>query len=198
MRIVTPAAAVITAAVAAATFGLAGAASAAPLSHQSTARAAWKHGATVDAAEQSRYWLAASKELPTSDVHEREDLKTLVSIPLTGTTASQRATAQRVVRELNGFFQTPGLYGVAAGRPVKIARADWIKSNKVAAAKQSFWLAGAQDELASYGTRYGKARVALRSLGSIPLTSTTAAQRATAHRDVKALDAFFKTPGLGT
>jgi hypothetical protein len=196
MRIALPASAVLVAATAAATLGLAGAASAAPASHYTTARADWKHGARADAAEQSRFWLAASKVLPTRDVHERDDLATLAKIPLTSTTADQRATAHRVTRELNGFFRTPGLYGIAAGHPKKIARADWIKSTKVAAARQNRWLGAANDELASYGTRYAKARTALRSLESIPLTSTTAKQRATAHRDVRALDAFFHTPGL--
>jgi hypothetical protein len=198
MRIATPAAAAIAAALATATLGLAGAAVAAPASHYSTARKDWQRGAQAVAAEQSRHWVAARHQLPRRDVHERHDLRTLASIPLTGTTAKQRATAVRVTRELNGFFHTPGLYGVAAGKPVKIARADWIKSAHVAAAREGFWLGAADDELASHGKRYHAERVDLTSLESIPLTSTTAKQRATARRDRRALDKFFHTPGLGS
>jgi hypothetical protein len=197
MRIAPRAAAAIAAALATATLGLAGAAAAAPVSHYSTARGDWKRGAQVDAAEQSRYWAAARHQLPRRDVHERHDLHTLASIPLTDTTAKQRATAVRVTRELNGFFRTPGLYGVAAGKPAKIARADWIKSAHVAAAREKSWLGAADDELASYGKRYHAERGDLASLESIPLTSTTAKQRATARRDYRALDQFFRTPGLG-
>jgi hypothetical protein len=198
MRIATPAAAALAAALTTATFGLAGTAVAAPAGHHATARADWKRGATVAAANQSRYWLAARHQLPTRFAHERQDLASLVSIPLTSTTAKQRATAARDTRELNGFFRTPGLYGVAAGKPSKFARADWIKSFRVAAARQNFWLGGADDELAAYGKRYRDQRAELSSLESIPLTSTTAKQRATAHRDVRALDKFFHTPGLGS
>jgi hypothetical protein len=197
MRIATPTAAAITIALATATFGLAGVATAAPASHLSAARADWKHGAQVAAADQGRTWLAARGELASRYSHERHDLAALAKIPLTSTTAKERATALRDTRELNGFFHTPGLYDVPAGKPRKIARADWIKSTRVAAAKQNVWLAGANDELAAFGKRYRAARTDLSSLESLPLTGLTAKQRATAHRDVRALDKFFGTPGLG-
>jgi hypothetical protein len=199
MRIAASTAAAIAGALATATLGLAGAAVAAPVSHHASAsaRADWKRGAQVSAAEQGRYWLAARKALPTRFAHERGDLAALASIPLTNTTAKQRATATRATRELNGFFRTPDLYGVAAGKPIKFARADWIKSAHVIAARQNIWLGGANDELAAYGNRYQAERADLTSLESIPETSTTAKQRAIAERDRRALDKFFHTPGLG-
>jgi hypothetical protein len=197
MRTATPTAAAIVGVLATATLGLAGVAVATPVSHHATARADWKRGASVAAADQSRYWLAARHQLPTSDAHERGDLAALASIPLTGTTAKQRTTAARVTRELNGFFRTPDLYGVPAGNAKKFARADWIKSAHAAAARQNFWLGGADDELAAYGKKYHAERAELNSLESIPLTSTTAKQRATAHHDRHALDKFFHTTNLG-
>ena len=163
------------------------------------AQTSWKTGATTDAAEQGRYWSAARRELAlsgTATAHERADLTSLIGVPETDTTAAQRATATRVVRELDGFFRTPGLYGVAAGNPRLIARADWIKSGQVAAATSNDWLGAAVDELSAYGTRYVFVRAELVSLEAIPLTSTTAKQRATASRDVRGLDTFFQTPGL--
>jgi hypothetical protein len=194
MRIATATTAIL----ATATLGLAGVASATPGSHLTTARADWKHGAHVVAADQSRLWLAARGQLATRYSHERHDLAVLAGIPLTSTTAKERATAVRVTRELNGFFHTPNLYGVAAGKPRKIARADWINSARVSAARENFWLGAANDELAAFGKRYHDERADLTSLESIPLTNTTAKQRAAAHRDVRALDKFFGTPGLGT
>jgi hypothetical protein len=197
MRITALATAAVATAVAAATLGLGNAASAATASHYATARADWKHGATVAAADEGRFWKAARRQLGGARfTHERFDLATLAAIPLTGTTPKQRATAKRVTRELNGFFRTPGLYGVSAGQPRKIARADWIKSAHVAAAEQKLWFGAANDELASFGSRYHHERAALTSLESIPLTGTTAQQRATARRDVRVLDKFFGTPGL--
>lgn len=195
MRITVLATAAVAGALAA-IIGLGSAAGAAPASHYATARADWKTGARVAAAEQGRFWAAARHQLGTGYAHERFDLATLAAIPLTSTTAAQRATAKRVTRELNGFFQTPGLYGVAPGKPWQIARADWIKSAHVAAAEQNIWLGGANDELASFGQRFHQARSALTSLESIPLTSTTPKQRATARQDVRILDKFFGTPGL--
>jgi hypothetical protein len=197
MRIAAPIAAAA-AALATTALGLTGTAAATPVSHYTTARADWKHGASVDAADQSRYWTAARHQLPTSDAHERGDLAALVAIPLTDTTAKERAAAARATRELNGFFRTPDLYGVPAGNAKKIARADWIKSAHVAAARQNIWLGGANDELAAYGKKYHAERADLTSLESIPLTSTTAKQRAAAHRDRHNLNKFFHTPGLGT
>jgi hypothetical protein len=186
---------------AAGSVGLAGSAGAAPTTHATTARTDWTKGAHVDAAVQSRYWSASRHQLATYGAryaHERGDLAALVSIPLTDTTAAQRATAARVTRELNGFFHTAGLYGVPAGNPKKIARADWIKSAHVSAARQNDWLGSAKDELDAYGKRYRNERADLSSLESIPLTSTTPKQQATAHRDRRALNRFFHTPGLGT
>ena len=83
-----------------------------------------------------------------------------------------------------------------AGNAKTIAKAGWVKSAHVAAVSRKTWLAGTIDELDSYGKRYAKQRSELTSLESIPLTSTTARQRATARKDVRALDSFFKTPGL--
>lgn len=197
MRITALATVAVTAAVAAATLGLAGPAGAATAGHYATARADWKHGATAAAADQGRFWKAARRQLTGARfTHERYDLVTLAAIPLTSTTAKQRATAKRVTRELNGFFRTPGLYGVSPGKPRKIARADWIKSAHVAAAEQKLWFGAANDELASFGSRYQHERAALTSLESIPLTNTTPEQRAAARRDVRILDKFFGTPGL--
>ncbi len=172
---------------------------AAAVSHITSARADWKAGAKGASAEYNHYWAAARHQLAsygTKDVHEIADLTALMAIPETDTTAAQRATALRATRELNGFFGTPGLYGVTAGNPLTIARADWVKSGKVAAAEQNDWLGAAVDELYAYGTKYAVARAELVSLEAIPLTDTTAKQRATASRDVTALDAFFKTPGI--
>jgi hypothetical protein len=197
MRI-TATATAVAGALATATLALTGTAVAVPASHYTTARADWKHGASVAAAEQSRFWTEARHELPTSDAHERHDLAALISVALTSTTAKQRATAARATRELNGFFRTPDLYGVPAGNARRFARADWIKSAEVAAARQNDWLGGANDELAAYGKEYHAERADLASLESIPLTSTTAKQQAAAHRDRHNLNKFFHTPGLGT
>ena len=178
---------------------LAAPAGAAMAGHVASARADWKSGAKVAAADQDKYWDAARKQLAAHGArytHEEADLTTLASIPETGTTAAQRRTAKRVTRELNGFFHTPGLYGVPAGNARRIAKADWIKSSKVAAAIQNEWFGSAKDELDSFGARYAAEIKDLTSLESIPLTSTTAKQRATARHDVKALDRFFHTPGV--
>jgi hypothetical protein len=197
MRIPTPAAAAIAGALITASLGVAGAAVAAPSSQHASARADWKQGANAAAAEQGKFWREARHELPARDAHERADLHALTAIPETGATAKDRKTAERVTRELNGFFRTPGLYGVKDGNAKKIARADWIKSFKVSAARANVWLGGANDELAGYGKRYHAERAELTSLKSLPLTSLTAKQMKTAHHDVHALDRFFHTSGLG-
>jgi hypothetical protein len=179
--------------------GMAGPAGAATKSHVAMARADWKAGAQVAAAQENTEWIAARDQLAAYGgryVHEQADLDALISIPLTDTTAAQRATAARVTRELNGFFRTPGLYAVAPGNAKAIARADWIKSAQVSAAEENDWFGAAIDELDSYGKRFATQRAELASLEAIPLTDTTAKQRATARRDVRALNAFFHTPGL--
>ncbi len=167
-------------------------------SHRALARQDWKAGAAV-AATEADSWTAARGQLAHYGdryLHEQDDLTALINIPLTDTTPKQQARAARATRELNGFFRTPGLYGVKAGKTTKFARADWIKSSKVNAAEGNFWHAAAVDELDSYGKRYAAERAELTSLEAVPLTNTTAKQRATARRDVRALDGFFDTPGL--
>ena len=174
-------------------------ADAATVRHLAAARADWKHGAHVAAAEQNKYWGAARTQLAAGGAqysHERAVLGDLTAIPLTDTTARQRLLAARETRELNGFFGTPNLYGVPQGNPKTYARKYWIKSSKVSAAEQNAWFGAAKDELAAYGSRYKSERAHLTSLESIPLTDTTAKQRAAAHRDVRALNTFFHTPGV--
>jgi hypothetical protein len=179
--------------------GVSAPAGAAANAHRATARADWKDGAQAAAADENRSWIAARHQLAAYGsryFHERADLTALIKIPETGTTATQRATARRVTRELNGFFHTAGLYGVKVGDAKALARADWVKSAHVSAAMANSWLSGARDELANYGSRFAAERADLTSLESIPLTDTTAKQRADARRDVHALDSFFHTPGL--
>ncbi len=159
----------------------------------------WKNGAKVVAAKENLYWLAAGHQLAaygTRYAHERADVTVLVKTPLTSTTKSQRITAKRATRELNGFFHTPGLYDVAAGNAKSYAKADWIRSGNTIAANQNAWFAATVDELDSYGKKYASQRADLASLESIPLTNATKKQRAAAHRDIVALDAFFNTPGV--
>ena len=181
------------------TFAVTDAAGAAPVSHTAVARRDWTSGAHAAVAEQARYWTAARHQLASygkRDTHERSDLTKLLAIPPTDTTATQRAMARRATRELNGFFRTPGLYGVASGHPKSHARTDWITSAHVAAAERGSWLAAAVDELDAHRKKFASERADLQSLQSIPLTDTTAAQRAAARRDARALDTFFHTPGL--
>jgi hypothetical protein len=172
---------------------------AATVSHYSAARADWMKGAHAASAGHSHDWSAARTQLATygkRDTHERSDLAVLIKATVTHTTAAQRAAVARATRELNGFFLTPGLYGVPQGHPAAYARADWIASAHVAAAVRNVQLGSALDEMYAFGKRYSAVREDLRSLESIPLTDTTAKQRATARRDAVTLDNFFHTPGL--
>lgn len=191
----------ITGALVSSLIAVAGPAGAAAVSHGTAARADWKNGSKAVAAQENKYLIASRHQLAAYGkryAHESADLTALINIPLTGTTKAQRATAVRVTRELNGFFHTPGLYGVKPGNPKSIAKADWVKSAHVSAATKHTWLGAANDELDSYGKHYAAQRADLASLESIPLTNTTAKQRAAAHRDVRALDTFFHTPGLNS
>lgn len=55
----------------------------------------------------------------------------------------------------------------------------------------------AADDLRSAGNSgYGTAVAELTYLAHLPATNDTAAQRANAQSDVRALDTFFGTPGL--
>ncbi len=173
--------------------------SAAPKTHVQKALAHWKAGAAGTNAQMPDEFRAARKELAAAKGdrfwHEQDDLTALLKIPGTQTTAKQRATVQRVTRELNGFFHTPGLYSIKPGNPKKIARADWIKSHQVVSARANVWIAATIDELDAYKGRYAKQRTQLTELLAIPLTDTTAKQRAIAHRNTRALNRFFKVTG---
>lgn len=173
--------------------------SAATKTHVQKALAHWKAGSAGTNAQMPDEFAAARKELAAAKGdrfwHEQDDLTALLKIPGTQTTAQQRATVKRVTRELNGFFHTPGLYSIKPGNPQKIARADWIKSHQVVSARANVWLAATIDELDSYKGRYAKQRTQLTELLAIPLTSTTAKQRAIARRNTRALNHFFKVTG---
>jgi len=173
--------------------------SAATKTHVQKALAHWKAGAAGTNAQMPDEFRAARKELAAAKGdrfwHEQDDLTALAKIPGTQTTARQRATVKRVTRELNGFFHPPGLYSIKPGNPRKIARADWIKSHKVVSARANVWIAATIDELDAYQGRYAKQRNQLTELLAIPLTSTTAQQRAIARRNTRALNHFFTVTG---
>jgi hypothetical protein len=186
----------LTGALTASLVAMAGSADAAT-SHLARAGADWKAGARVVSARENAEWIGTRNHLAVYKaryVHERVDLNLLINTPLTNTTKSQRVTAARATRELNGFFHTPGLYDVAAGNAKTYAQGDWIKSARVSAADRNTWLASAVDELDSYGKRFATQRAELATLESIPLTNATAKQRAVARKDIAALDKFFNTP----
>ncbi|GLY16352.1 hypothetical protein Kisp01_33670 [Kineosporia sp. NBRC 101677] len=170
--------------------------SAARASHFQQARAYWKAGAEGPNATRYDAFNAARKELAAAKGdrywHEEDNLVALTKIPGTQVTPKQRAAVVRLTRELNGFFHTPGLYSIKPGNPLKIARADWIKSQQVASAEQKVWIAGAIDELHSYKKRYAKQRNLLSELLEIPNTGTTAEERAIARRNSRALNDFFE------
>lgn len=169
--------------------------SAAKQSHFQKAREHWKAGAAGPNATRFDAFIAARTELDAAKGdrywHEQDNLTALSEIPGTQTTAKQRATVVRATRELNGFFHTPGLYSIKQGNPLKIARADWIKSHEVASAESNVWIAATIDELHSYKKRYATQRAQLSELLEIPLTDTTAEQRAIARRNTRALNDFF-------
>ena len=88
-------------------------ASSAHPSHYAAARTAWKHGATVSAAQEGRYWHIAAQDLAKSGrryaLYVRR-LRTLQKLPDTGLTHAQIKLERRDTKSLNHFFGTPGLY----------------------------------------------------------------------------------------
>jgi hypothetical protein len=60
----------------------------------------------------------------------------------------------------------------------------------------TFLLQAADDLKASGNPSYQTAIKELTYLANLPATNDTPAQRANAHTDAQALDAFFGTPGL--
>lgn len=166
-------------------------------SHLAQARADWLRGSKAVAAVEGKYWAEARSELQHYDARyaaERRELTTLISIPLTDTTPAQRATATRTTRELNAFFHTPGLYGVApAASHLSLARRQWVAANQAPAANMDHHLRLASRQLAAYGKKYAIQRGQLTRLAALPITGLTKAQIAQAHRLVHALNVFFHT-----
>lgn len=168
----------------------------AAVSHRAHARADWITGSRVAAAEENRYWSAARRELAQYGHRytvQRENLATLIAIPLTDTTQRQRAAATRATRELNSFFHTSGLYGVKPAGHRAAAKQEWLASFRGAAAEQSRHLDAAIRELSKDGDRYAQQSTRLAELAAIPLTDATAAQQTRAATLVASLNAFFGT-----
>jgi hypothetical protein len=80
--------------------------------HFGPAQHDWIQGAKVDAADQGRFWLAAARQLNKSVDYpvQVKELRKLASLPDTGLTPKQQKEVRALVRDLNGFFGTPGLY----------------------------------------------------------------------------------------
>lgn len=77
------------------------------------------------------------------------------------------------------------------------ALAAWKNAAAAPAAAMNEHLQQAADDLRSAGNSgYGTAVAELTYLAHLPATNDTAAQRANAQSDVRALDTFFGTPGL--
>jgi hypothetical protein len=77
------------------------------------AQADWVHGATVDSAHQNLVWGQAVTHLKAAGSTYASQialLKQLMSIPETGDTPAQIATARKDVKALDSFFGTVGLY----------------------------------------------------------------------------------------
>jgi hypothetical protein len=75
----------------------------------------WKQGAAVPAAEQGQYWSTAAADLQEvsetpADITAITELRQLASLPDTGDTATQQVEQRQDVTDLDGFFNTPGLY----------------------------------------------------------------------------------------
>lgn len=172
-------------------------AQAATPTHLAQAQADWVRGDRVAAAAESRYWRAARDELGHYGPRyrsQRQALATLVSLPITDTTAGQRATAVRLTRALNAFFDTPGRYGVSPlADPKAVARTQWVTSFRVASAERNRYLDGAIRALSYDVPHYGQQATQLAELAAIPLTDTTPVQRATATSLVRSLNDFFGT-----
>ncbi|GAB2476016.1 hypothetical protein [Jatrophihabitans fulvus] len=166
-------------------------------SHIALARADWIEGSKAVAAVEGKYWAKARGELRHYGARyaaERRDLTTLISIPLTDTIPAQRATATRITRELNAFFHTPGLYGVApAASHLTLARRQWVAANQAPAANMDHHLRLAARQLAAYGKKYAIQRGQVTRLAALPITGLTKAQLAQAYRLVHALNVFFHT-----
>jgi hypothetical protein len=77
------------------------------------------------------------------------------------------------------------------------ALAAWKNAAAAPAATMNEYLQQAADDLRAAGNSgYGTAIAELTYLAHLPATNDTATQRANARSDVRALDTFFRTPGL--
>jgi hypothetical protein len=101
-----------------------------------------------------------------------------------------------------------GTAGDSSGQPVSAsspandagfasALAAWKNAAAAPAATMNQYLQQAADDLHATGNSgYRTAIAELTYLANLPATNDTAKQRANAQSDVRALDTFFKTPGL--
>ncbi|MCW2523250.1 MAG: hypothetical protein JWO63_1585 [Frankiales bacterium] len=90
----------------------------------------------------------------------------------------------------------PTVAGTSGNDAFARAQADWLHGATVDSASHNLVWTAAVNHLKAAGSAYATQIALLKQLMSIPETSLTPAQIATASKDLKALDVFFGTVGL--